>query len=189
MLGAVLRTVLATGTALAVLTACGEPESPILNKDAIPMNLRTLPTLKQTQNQMLDLIEAVRVRIAAEAPQAGAWHWADGWSGSGCTDDAGDSGIALYFPDLTAKYGLSTAEWDRVLPAVTALAAEAGLTEVAMPQNSETNHDARFTSGDGRELLVGSSVATVITARISCRREAGDPIDVDGVIPMPPDPA
>lgn len=177
-------------TALALvglLTACQQPESPILNEEATPMDLAALPTLRQTQQQMLGLIDDVRQRISEQVPAAAAWHWNREWATSGCPGEV-DEGLMLYFPNLVTTHNLSTAEWDRVFPLVERLSAAAGLTEVSLPGNAENNHDARFSSADGRQLLLGAAGATVISARISCREIRDEPIRVDGEIPMPPDP-
>ncbi len=180
--------------AAALLTACQQESSPVANKDPVVnkdranMDIANLPTLRQTQTQMLDLIDRIQVAVSTTVPDTRPWRWNRAWDSSGCVGGAVDGAAALFFPNLVSERALAEPEWSAVFPAVKDLAAGAGLTEVAMPQDGAGNHDARFTSGDGRELVFGTRVTTLISARVSCRRTAGESLYVDGRIPMPPDP-
>jgi predicted LppA-like lipoprotein len=71
-----------------------------------------------------------------------------------------------------SKHSFSDPEWELVFPAVRQLAAEAGLTDIAARQDKPGNRDMRFTSDDGRMLMFGSRVASVVTGKIACRRSA-----------------
>ena len=88
------RTVAAVLAIAATLTACqhnvsSEPATPA--KDTPAMNLSHLPTLKETQTQMLELLDAVRHEIVQQVPATTPWRWShDGrrssaWADSGCT--------------------------------------------------------------------------------------------------------
>ena len=149
------------------------------------VTLAQLPTLKQTLAQMLELIDAVQREVARQFPATVPWRWHHEFGTSACETD----GLKLYFPNLGSAHGLSDDEWAQVLPAVTRLAADAGLTDVGgAGQNTSGNHDVRITSTDGRELVFGARVATLITASVGCRRSADPDLWVDGRIPTPPDP-
>lgn len=184
-----LRALCHVAAVVAVLTACAT-HSPNDNEDASPMDINDLPNLRQTQTELLALIEGARLLITGAAPSATHWRWSDRYGAGSCHDDAGNKGIMLFFPDLYTEHGLTPQEWDRAIADITELAADAGLTEVATPGDTDTNHDARFYSDDGRELMVGSLENTVISARVTCRRDDdSDPIEmVDGRIVMPPQP-
>jgi len=126
---------------------------------------------------MLELIDAVQREVARQFPATVPWRWHHEFGTSACETD----GLKLYFPNLGSAHGLSDDEWAQVLPAVTRLAADAGLTDFGgAGQNTSGNHDVRITSTDGRELVFGARVATLITASVGCRRSADPDLWVDG---------
>ena len=148
------------------------------------MDLNQLPTLKETIPPMLALMDAVRHELSRQVPATLPWRWVDEFSSGGCEE----GGTRLYFPGYYSDHAFSEEQWAQVLPAVTALAADAGLTGSSVgPMEKPGNHDVSFTSGDGRKLRFGSRYATLVTAYVGCRRP-GDDLWVDGRIPMPPDP-
>jgi len=176
--------------AAAALTACTQhtardAESTTIQEDKPTMDLAQLPTLKQTRDQMLELIFAVQREVARQVPATAPWAWHYEYQTSACETD----GLKLYFPKLGSPHGLTDDEWAQTLPAVTRLAAAAGLMHVGgAGQNTSGNHDARISSDDGRELVFAAREATLITASVGCRRSADVDLWVDGRIPNPPDP-
>ncbi len=172
----------------AVATGCEDSPAPMIDEDVTEMDLSALPTLKQTKAQMLDLIDQVQAAVAAEVPATAPWRWVDEWDTGGCPDQPAADGIMLLFPNLVTERALTDPEWNLLFPTFQRLASATGLTETAVPQDSAGNHDARFSSSDGRTLVVISATAIVLSATVSCRREGGEPIRVDGAIPMPPNP-
>ena len=180
------HTVAAILTVAVTLTACqhdisSEPATPA--KDTATMNLSELPTLKETQMQMLELLDAAQREIVREVPATAPWRWNRDWMTIQCV-----AGLGLYFPNLISAHALTDDEWARIFPLVTGLAERAGLSGADTMQNASGNHDVRIGSADGRELMVGSRDATVLTATISCRRSPDDSLWVNGKIPLPPDP-
>lgn len=184
-----LRLVLPGIAALLALTAgCAPSETPILNKDLPTMDITALPTLAETQRQMLGLIDSVQAEISRAVPATAPWRWHRKWLSSGCLIEGQNDGASLFFPKLTSETPLSDAQWQQVFPTIKQLAADAGLINVSAPQNATGNHDARFTSNDGREFSFGSRKATVLSASISCRLSVEELRGPGGRIPLPPDP-
>jgi Lipoprotein confined to pathogenic Mycobacterium len=182
------RSLLSTLIAITALAACAEPSTPTLNTEVSRVDIASLPTVRETQTQMLDLIEKVRIAVSSAVPETSPWRWTDAWDTSTCPGAPDNGGVVLYFPNLVSQRPLTDTEWATVFVTVKDVAAAAGLTEVAMPQNGPGNHEARLDSTDGRQLVFGTRVTTLITARVSCRRTAGESLRVDGRIPLPPDP-
>lgn len=148
------------------------------------MDIDQLPTLKETVPGLLDLIDAVRREITRLVPATAPWRWSGEFSTGGCVTN----GVELAAPSLVSAHAFTEAEWALVLPAVTRLTAEAGLTGTSQgPAHKPGNYDVSFSSKDGRRLRVLSRYASVIGAYIGCRRP-GDGLWVDGRVPMPPDP-
>jgi len=164
--------------ALAVLLAvcgCDRPdyESPVVNQGGPVIDIAQLPDIEQTTTQMVDLMERVSREVTRLVPAAEPWEWTRDQQGFGCKQEStGQDGVKRYLRSLTSQHALTDSEWDRVFPAVRQLASDAGLTEIAAPQNQPGNHDMRITSDDGRTLLFGSRKATLISADIACRRAA-----------------
>jgi hypothetical protein len=149
------------------------------------MDLAQLPTAKQTQAQMLGLIDAVQREISRIVPATRPWRWHREWMTTTCDDT---DAVGLLFPKLASSHGLSDTEWAQIFPAATRLAAAAGLTDVNGIQNRIGNHDVRIASTDGRVLSLGSREATVISATVGCRLRLGESLWIGDEIPMPPDP-
>ncbi|CAJ1578895.1 LppA family lipoprotein [[Mycobacterium] wendilense] len=177
--------ILAAVLAVAVLTGCQQAASgPDISEEKAPtMDLAQLPTLKQTQAQMLELIFAVEREISQLVPALKPWWWNRQYSALHC-----EGGMGLGFPSLVSEHALSDAEWELVYPVVQRLAAEAGLASAGGFQNQSGNHDARIYSGDGRMLMFASRKATLLSADISCRRTDDGSVWVGEEIPMPPNP-
>jgi hypothetical protein len=167
---------LAALTTLLMVSGCGrgEPESAIINEDVPVIDIAQLPDIEQTTTQMLDLIERVRAEVTRLVPASAPWEWNRDQTGTSCVQEkTGRKGVSRYLRNLVSKHSFSDAEWELVFPAVRQLATEAGLTDIAAPQNQPGNHDMRFSSDDGRTLMFGSRVASVITGKIVCRQPAG----------------
>lgn len=165
---------LAVLTTLLMISGCGETESPILNEDVPVMDIAQLPDIEQTTTQMLDLIDRVRLEVTRLVPASAPWEWQGDQMGTGCVrEETGRKGVSRYLRSLVSEHSFSDPEWERVFSAVRQLATEAGLTDIAAPQNQPGNHDMRLSSDDGRTLMFGSRVASVITGTIACRRSAG----------------
>ncbi len=148
------------------------------------MNIDQLPTLKETVPPLLDLIDAVQREITRLVPATAPWRW----TGEFMTDGCQPSGRRMYFPDLYSDHAFTAEQWAQVLPAVTRLAAEAGLTGTSQgPAHKPGNYDVSFASNDGRRLRFGSRYASLITAYIGCRN-TGDDNWISAEIPMPADP-
>lgn len=148
------------------------------------MNLDQLPTLEQTIPPMLELANAVRREITRQVPATAPWRWVDEFSSSPCED----GGTSLYFPGLYSAHEFSEDEWSAVLPEVTRLAADAGLTGGSEgPMNKPGNHDVNFLSDDGRRLRFGARYSILVRPYVGCRHP-GAGLLVDGRIPMPPAP-
>jgi hypothetical protein len=167
---------LAALTALLMVSGCGrgDPESPIINEDVPVIDIAQLPDIEQTTTEMLDLIERVRAEVTRLVPASAPWEWTRDQSGNSCVQEStGHKGVSRDLRNLVSKHSFSDAEWEIVFPAVRQLATDAGLTDIAAPQNQPGNHDMRFSSDDGRTLIFGSRVASLITGKIACRRSAG----------------
>lgn len=162
---------------LMMLVGCGGPASEIEgsttgNEDSRVIDIANLPDIEQTRTQMLDLIERVRAAVTRIAPATQPWEWTGSEGNAGCALDTkdGQQGASRFLRKLTSKTPLSEAQWNEAFPVVKDLAAADGLTNVSAPQSSSGNHDARFTSADGLELVFGSREAALITGTILCRR-------------------
>ncbi|BBY55280.1 hypothetical protein H7J07_08920 [Mycobacterium koreense] len=149
-----------------------------------------LPSITETKAQMLALIDEVQVAVSAVVPATRPWRWKDHWGSGTCLGDKpfGDDGVSLNFPNLVSGYSLSEAQWDLVFPRVRDIAVAAGLTEGWSPNDAAGSHDVRFSSPDGRQLIFVARVATLISARISCRHKGTESLWIGDEIPMPPDP-
>ena len=150
-------------------------ESPIINEDIPVTNIADLPDIEQTRTQLLELIERVRAEVVRVVPDTEPWEWRRDEARFGCVQEAtGSEGSSLHLRNLVSDRPLTDDEWNRVFPAVERIAVEAGLTNYSAPQNSSGNHDVRFTSDDGRELVFGTREATLISGSAACRRRSGD---------------
>jgi hypothetical protein len=170
-----IRLVLVAVCTMLAISGCGRPdyESPIINEDVPVIDIAQLPDIEQTTTEMIDLIERVRREVTRLVPAAEPWEWTDDQTGSSCVqEETGQKGVRRYLRNLVSDHAFSDVEWEIVFPAVRQLAAGAGLTDIAAPQNKPGNHDMRFSSDDGRTLIFGSRVASVITGRIACRLSA-----------------
>jgi len=152
----------------------GDRESPILNEDVPAVDIAQLPDIEQTTTEMLDLIERMRAEVTRLVPATEPWEWTRDQQGFSCTQEGtGAKGVTRELRDLVSQHGLTDPEWELVFPAVRQLATDAGLTDIAAPQNRPGSHDVQFNSDDGRTLSFGSREATLFTGRIACRRSAG----------------
>ena len=121
---------------------------------------------------MLNLIERVRTEVTQLVPAAEPWEWTGDQQGFGCEQEGtGRAGVSRYLRSLVSKHSFTDPEWELVFPAVRRLAGDVGLTDISAPQSS---HDVRFSSDDGRNLMFGSRVASLITGRIACRAREGE---------------
>lgn len=162
---------------LLVLGGCGqpEPESPIVNQEAPAMDIADLPDIEQTTVAMTDLMERIRAEVTRLVPASAPWKWSGEQTGTSCVQEStGQKGVQRYLRDLTSQYAFSDAEWDIVFPVVRQMAGDAGLTDIAVPQDAPRNHDLRFTSEDGRTLMFGSREASVMSGTIGCRAREGE---------------
>ncbi|WP_029116221.1 LppA family lipoprotein [Mycobacterium sp. URHB0044] len=159
---------------LLTVSGCGgTPESTTTSKeDGHVIDIANLPDIEQTRAQMLDLIERVRAEVTRIAPATDPWQWGGSEGNAGCAVDTkdGQKGASRFLRKLASATPLTDAQWDEAFPVVRRLAADEGLKNVSAPQNSSGNHDARFTSDDGLELVFGSRDAALITGAILCRR-------------------
>lgn len=184
-----LRTMAVIAVAAAAVFGCST-SSPVVNEET--MDIAALPTLKETQTQMLDLVVAVQAEIRRIVPGMAPFIWSGAWSNSGCPNDPAAAGAALYFPQLRSPSPITDTQWDAVLPAVGKIANGAGLAGNWEPHagtsNAPTAKDIRFTSDDGRQLTFISREATVLSATITCRRDVGDLFTPNERLPLPPNP-
>jgi hypothetical protein len=173
------RAVVALLAAVTMLTAgctgdgsgTADSQSPITNEDVPAMDIANLPDIEATRAQMLDLIERVRAEVVRLVPASAPWETKYEESSEGCKRD-GKQGVTVYFAKLVSPRRFTPEEWAVALPAVQRLAADAGLTETNAMQDTGEDHDIRFNSADGRELVFGSMEASLITGSIACRMRA-----------------
>ena len=129
------RRILAAVLTAAMLVTAGcagdgrdhQTQSPITNEDVPAMDIANLPDIEATRNQMLDLIERVRAEVTQLVPASAPWTWRREERREGCERD-GTQGVTLYFAKLTSDRSFTDEEWNLALPAVSRLAADAGLT-------------------------------------------------------------
>jgi hypothetical protein len=160
-----------------VISGCGQPdyESPIVNQEGPVIDIAQLPDIEQTTTEMIDLIERVRAEVTRLVPSSEPWEWTRDQQGTSCVQETtGQKGVKRYLRDLASQHAFSDSEWEMVFPAVRQLATEAGLTDIAAPQNEPGNHDMQFSSDDGRTLMFGSRKASVISGTIACRAREGE---------------
>lgn len=157
-----------------VVSSCGGERESLNSNESVPViDIAQLPDIDQATDQMLDLIEQVRAEITRLVPATAPWNWTGEQLGMSCLQEKTDrKGVMRGLRDLVSEHALSDDEWERVYPGVHQLAVEAGLKNVAANQNSSEDHDARFTSDDGRTLVFRSRDATMITANVACRISA-----------------
>jgi hypothetical protein len=171
-----LSRVIVALAALLLATGCDRPdyESPIVNEGGPVIDIAQLPDIEQTTTEMIDLMERVSREVTRLVPAAEPWEWNRDQQGFSCKQEStGQDGVKRYLRSLTSQHALTEPEWQLVFPAVRQLASDAGLTEIAAPQDKPGNHDMRISSDDGRTLMFGSREATLITGDIACRRSAG----------------
>ena len=150
-----------------------EPQSPITNEDVPAMDITQLPDIDAANAQMLELLDRVLAEVTRLVPASAPWNIEVEASFGGCERD-GQQGVTAYLPKWYSPRPFTPEEWAVALPAVQRLAADAGLTDSSAMQDSGQDHDVRFNSADGRELVFGSMEASLITGTIACRLEAGD---------------
>ena len=167
--------VLVAVTTVLMLSGCERPdyESPILNDDTPQIDIAQLPDIEQTTTEMIELIERVSQEVTRLVPASAPWEWKREQTGTGCEQN-GRKGVHRFLRSLVSQHSFSDAEWELVFPAVRQLAGDAGLTDIAAPQNAPGNHDMRLSSDDGRTLKFGSRVASLITGEIRCRAREGE---------------
>lgn len=163
--------------ALLILSGCDQPEreSPIVNQESPAMDIASLPDIEQATTAMTDLMERIRAEVTRLVPASSPWEWSGDQTGTSCVQEStGQKGVQRYLRDLTSRHAFSDTEWGIVFPAVRQLANDAGLTDIAAPQNAPGNRDLRFSSEDGRTLMFGSREASVMSGTIGCRAREGE---------------
>lgn len=163
--------------ALLVLSGCDQPEreSPIVNQESPAMDIAALPDIEQATTEMVELIERIRAEVTRLVPASAPWEWSGEQTGTSCVQEStGQKGVQRYLRDLTSQHAFSDTEWDVVFPVIRQMASDAGMTDIAAPQNAPGNHDLRFTSEDGRTLMFGSREASVMSGTIGCRAREGE---------------
>ena len=158
-----------------LVSGCERPDydSPIVDQGGPVVDIAKLPDIEQTTAQMTDLMERISREVGRLVPASQPWRWHRDQQGFGCTQDStGHRGVKRYLRNLVSDHGFSDAEWEIVFPVVRDMAFEAGLTEIAAPQNAPGNHDMRFSSDDGRVLMFGSRKASSMAGTIACRLSA-----------------
>jgi hypothetical protein len=149
-----------------------QPQSPITNEDVPAMDIAELPDIEATQAQMLQLLDRVLAEVTRLVPASAPWEIKVEGSTEGC-ERGGRQGVTAYLPKWYSPRPFTSEEWAVALPAVQRLATDAGLTDSSAMQDTGQDHDVRFNSADGRELVFGSMEASLITGSIACRLRPG----------------
>lgn len=163
------------------------PQAP----SAAPEQPRTaaVPALDGARDQMLTLVDDVRRAIDDVAPDVGPWRWTGDWVVAACLPTAVDDANSLALPTLRSTRALPDDRWDTLVPAVSAVAAPMGVTQVVAERNLPDAKDIRLSSDDGRLLGVGTEGDILaVTASVTCGRDVDDAYSPGEVLPLPPDP-
>lgn len=150
-----------------------------------PLDIASLPTLGDTQQDMLDLVVAAQAEVRNISPDTAPWKWLSAYTITDCVGGRVDGGSAMFLPDLVSSGPLSTEQWTEVYAAVVEVAGDAGLTET---EHQGDMNVVELSSNDGRTLRLSSAENVVLTATISCRRGGGVTFGLDNAVLMPPDP-
>ncbi|WP_445169291.1 LppA family lipoprotein [Mycolicibacterium sp. Dal123E01] len=136
-------------------------------------DLKTLPSLQDTQTQVQGAVNEISSAVTALIPAA---HFEDlhGGATDKCEQPYEQTGGKRYFlPDrVAANIAVSEADWDKILQAAKASAAKLGATDIQTMQDQPGNHNVGFYGPAGLFIKVGYQGNLGISGYTGCRLPA-----------------
>ena len=164
------------GSAIAVvltMTGCHmtNPHQPTGPSEATKAaaNLKSLPSLEDTETQLHATIEQVGAKARSIDPTL-TWRWLDEPSRAGCNPPYEKSeGELILMPKYVSDNPIPDESWSQVLAVARDAAAKLGATSVEMFHDEPGFHDVRFYNETGTALRIGTEKAALITGSTGCR--------------------
>lgn len=132
--------------------------------------LKTLPSLEDTQAQLEGVIETITAEVAKIIPSV-SWRRADNEALAGCNKPYDQSdGHSWYAPNTIASdVVVSEADWPKILEIAKATAARVNASEIQVFQDKPGKHDIRLYGPAGLFVRVGYAGNLNIGGYTGCR--------------------
>lgn len=132
-------------------------------------NLKTLPSLEDTEAQVRAIIEQIGARVSAIAPSL-TWRWHHEPSQGNCSPPFDKSHGQII---LMAKYISDTPipeeAWAQIFAIARDAAIELGTTRMEVFKDAPGDHDVRFYNETGTAIRIGTLKAALISGATGCR--------------------
>jgi hypothetical protein len=176
--GTVGRTIVALLVAVVVTGGCDRSES-VKDVERIKIRiaeLRSQPSLEETEQQMNDIVRQITEAATAIVP---TMSWATNKnrerSQGTCGQEYRDTGgLNVFLPQIGAGQAIPEKNWPEVLQSAREIARQAGITEMQVLADVPGNRDIRLYGENGNAIMIGYLTASVISARTGCRLPATD---------------
>jgi hypothetical protein len=134
--------------------------------------LQSLPSLEDTKEQMMALIQHVGEQISAAVPIV-AFSWRLEPSRAGCRppyeqSDGQEILLAKYVSDVP----IPEQQWKQAYDIAAQAASSIGATSATVFKDEPNNHDVQFAGDTGTILRLASQKATLVTGSTGCRLPA-----------------
>lgn len=169
-----------TGCLVAIIfttiTGChvNNPDSPTPTTEAAKAleELKSLPTLEDTNEKLASSIQELGAKISAIVPSV-TWHWQDEPQQIGCGKPFEQSdGKVILMPFYVSDVSIPESHWNEVLAAAKETAASIDAPKLDVIHDAPNNHDVRFSNETGTAIGLTSQANTVISGYTGCRLPA-----------------
>ncbi|TDZ76876.1 hypothetical protein DE4587_01962 [Mycobacteroides salmoniphilum] len=134
--------------------------------------LKTLPTLEDTNEKLTSSIQQLGAKISAIVPSA-TWQWLDEPQRIGCSKPYEQSdGKVILMPFYVSDVPIPESSWNEVLAAAKETAASVDARKLDVIHDAPNNHDVRFSNETGTAIGLTSQANTVISGYTGCRLPA-----------------
>ncbi len=158
---------------LTTIAACRVNDSsdtaPTTDATKVPEELRTLPSLEDTNEKLTSSIQQLGTKISAIVP-AVSWKWQDQPQGIGCSKPYEQSdGKVILLPFYVSSVAIPESSWHEALAAAKETAASIDIPNLGVIHDAPNNHDVRFSNETGTAIALTSQAHTVISGYTGCR--------------------
>ncbi|MGV0586798.1 LppA family lipoprotein [Mycobacteroides chelonae] len=150
------------------------PDAPTPTTEATKAleELKSLPTLEDTNEKLTTSIQQLGAKISALVPSV-TWHWQDEPQRIGCSKPYEQSdGKVILMPFYVSDVPIPESRWNEVLAAAKETAAAIDTPKLDVIHDAPNNHDVRFSNETGTAIALTSQVNTVISGYTGCRLPA-----------------